>query len=359
MGVLSALQRFASWSNLGLGFFLKLAAAVVLGFLFLTTYVAYLLMGPWFATAVMSVVVGIGAHSFNRWPGIATPQLPDLTAPPGSTADYVRVVALSDTHSKLADPKDIPPGDVLVHAGDFTLGGGIKEVRAFNIWLGKCPHKHKIVVGGNHDIVADGLTFERNLCRVNKKRAEQGLAPHGIESGFMEEGQVGYNAMKDAFTNALYIEDEAVTVEGILVYGAPWQPPIPGGHPSAAFDMGDANDTSGERAARWGRIPPNVDVLLTHTPPRGVLDRIFSGFRVGCVSLAERLVVLAKKRNEPAFHVFGHIHEARGAQEGGSLLGKAVQLNTTFINAASVNLNYRLRPEAAVVFDVPLRSKKD
>ena len=42
----------------------------------------------------------------------------------------------------------IPDGDILIHAGDFSITGLVYEVKEFNDWLGTLPHKHKIVIGG-------------------------------------------------------------------------------------------------------------------------------------------------------------------------------------------------------------------
>ena len=53
----------------------------------------------------------------------------------------IRFVCISDTHSKLK-PDDpiptfhIPPGDILLHAGDFTMKGGMSEIERFNAFLG-------------------------------------------------------------------------------------------------------------------------------------------------------------------------------------------------------------------------------
>lgn len=51
--------------------------------------------------------------------------------------DALRFVCISDTHtftSRMRHP--IPPGDVLVHAGDFTRRGLISEIDEFNYFLG-------------------------------------------------------------------------------------------------------------------------------------------------------------------------------------------------------------------------------
>lgn len=56
----------------------------------------------------------------------------DAPKPPG----YTRFVCVSDTHSR-TDPIQMPYGDVLIHAGDFTELGLPSEVKKFNEWLGR------------------------------------------------------------------------------------------------------------------------------------------------------------------------------------------------------------------------------
>lgn len=58
----------------------------------------------------------------------------DAPKPPG----YTRFVCVSDTHSR-TDPIQMPYGDVLIHAGDFTELGLPSEVKKFNEWLGRSP----------------------------------------------------------------------------------------------------------------------------------------------------------------------------------------------------------------------------
>jgi Icc-related predicted phosphoesterase len=61
--------------------------------------------------------------------------------------------------------------------------------------------------------------------------------------------------------------------------------------------------------ALYSKIPRDVDIVLTHTPPQGILDVSKRGLSGGCSCLARRL----KKLNKCRLHVFGHIHEAFGA----------------------------------------------
>ena len=62
----------------------------------------------------------------------------------------------------------IPEGDILIHAGDFTRCGNLQEVREFNTWLGTLPHKHKIVIAGNHE-----LSFDQEFRNKMQKSAQE------------------------------------------------------------------------------------------------------------------------------------------------------------------------------------------
>lgn len=67
---------------------------------------------------------------------------------PPRSRPAVRVVCVSDTHDQTVD---IPPGDVLIHAGDLTNAGTVKDIDAQLDWLRRQPHEVKVVVAGNHD----------------------------------------------------------------------------------------------------------------------------------------------------------------------------------------------------------------
>ncbi len=51
--------------------------------------------------------------------------------------------------------------------------------------------------------------------------------------------------------------------------------------------------------------PGEKNILLTHCPPKGVLDRTYSGIHAGCEAIRERM-------NEFDMIVSGHIHECHG-----------------------------------------------
>lgn len=204
----------------------------------------------------------------------------------------MRIVCLSDTHG-LHERLAVPEGDLLIHAGDFTNFGRVAEIERFDRWLGTLPHPHKVVVAGNHDFL-----FERKPARA-----------------------------RALITSARYLEDEACEVDGLRLWGSPWQPWF---H-DWAFNLARGP----ELASKWALVPDDVDVLVTHGPPAAILDRTHHGQEVGCADLRTAL-----ERVRPRLHVFGHIHESSGRVE---LDG------TTFVNASLCDLAYRVRNEPVVV----------
>lgn len=53
----------------------------------------------------------------------------------------------------------------------------------------------------------------------------------------------------------------------------------------------------------------SLDVVITHGPPKGILDRTEDGNRTGCLDL-----LTAVSKDRPLMHCFGHIHEGWGAK---------------------------------------------
>jgi 3',5'-cyclic AMP phosphodiesterase CpdA len=73
--------------------------------------------------------------------------------------DTIKFVCISDTHN-VDFLCEIPPGDVLIHSGDFTQKGREKEIKQFTDFISKLPHKHKIVIAGNHEMSFDQECYE-------------------------------------------------------------------------------------------------------------------------------------------------------------------------------------------------------
>ena len=118
---------------------------------------------------------------------------------------FIRCVCLSDTHSK-TNVMSIPPGDILLHSGDFSRMGEKKDILGFNKFLSSLPHRHKVVIAGNHDITFD-LENESTLKRdFNILR----------NSNFRE--------VKSILKDCIYLEDSFCIVENYKIYGSPWTP---------------------------------------------------------------------------------------------------------------------------------------
>ena len=209
----------------------------------------------------------------------------------------VRVVCLSDTHNRQGQ-FEVPEGDVLVHAGDLTGRGTLREVSAALEWLAALPHREKVFVAGNHDFL-----FERN-------------------------GPLARSLVK----NATYLEGTAAEAAGLRIWGGPWQP---------WFGDWAFNLSRGEALAeKWKWIPEGLDILVTHGPPLGILDRTAAGEAVGCEQLHNRIAAMDRP---PRLHVFGHIHEAYGIHSAPA---------TIFVNASICDLGYAA-VNPAVVIDLP------
>jgi Icc-related predicted phosphoesterase len=189
----------------------------------------------------------------------------------------MRIVCVSDTHG-YHSLTDIPDGDILVHGGDLTRSGTLENVEEFNRWLGGLPHRHKVVIAGNHD-----FCFQE---RPSEARAR--------------------------LTNAIYLEDSSCEIEGLTFYGSPWTPIFY----DWAFMLSDP-----DLAPKWALIPVGLDVLVTHGPPLGILDLANRGAHTGSSTLLQRVAEV-----RPRLHVFGHIHEAAGRTDIDG---------TTFLNAST------------------------
>lgn len=257
----------------------------------------------------------------KAWNSLSQTQtvIPLTMQPPNSpiAPDKVRFVCMSDTHSLTKHlPFKIPPGDVLLHAGDFTRIGHADEVQQFNSFLGALPHKHKIVIAGNHELSFDPQMNEEPVRTINQGQAVSG-------KGIMA---------RDLITNAVYLEDSATSVYGIKIYGTPWQP----FYCNWAFNLPRGQPC----LDKWNLIPDDVDILLTHTPPIGHGDLCASGVHAGCVELLATI----QNRVKPKFHVFGHIHEGYGTTSDGQ---------TVFLNASTCTVHYKPTNEP-ICFDFPL-----
>ncbi|KAF1925563.1 Metallo-dependent phosphatase [Didymella exigua CBS 183.55] len=210
---------------------------------------------------------------------------------PQAVMRKTRIVCISDTHNNT--PK-LPPGDVLIHAGDLTNQGSYDELERSVAWLEKALFEVKIVVAGNHEITLDEPFYEEKGSRW-KWPARQ--SPRGCLKLLRESSTI------------TYLENESKTVHlrkptgpqtCFKVFGSPSTP----GPGSWAFEY---QEKDAERL--WSGIPEDADIVVSHTPPKGHCDAATKNDRSGCPALLQRLAVV-----RPALHVCGHIHEGRGIQ---------------------------------------------
>lgn len=206
----------------------------------------------------------------------------------------MRIVATSDTHSRIAG-FNFPDGDVLIHCGDHTMLGQAQAVKDSFEFIAALPHRHKIVIAGNHD--------------------------------FALEGPLAHWA-RETSPSLHYLENEAIEIGGLKFYGCPYTPQ----NGEWAFMYG----RNGDRAKEiWGKIPEDVNVLITHGPPKGHLDSV-GPWSVGCEVLAEQLPRLKDLK----LHVFGHIHEDFGFMETPQAL---------FYNVSALDEHYKNKRGPVVI----------
>ena len=163
----------------------------------------------------------------------------------------------------------MPKTDMIIHAGDFTYHGKIKEVVSFLDWYKDQKAEHKILICGNHEVeISKYPDLLKTMCE-----------DRGIH----------------------LLNNQHLTVAGFKIFGSPYTP---------TFGRGWAYMLDDDRLANvWGMIDNDVDILITHGPARARLD-FCPGGHVGSLTLKERIDNTLRNLK---LHVTGHIHESRGA----------------------------------------------
>lgn len=217
------------------------------------------------------------------------------------------ICAISDTHGK-HEFLDIPEADILIHAGDVSMAGKDWEIEEFLQWFSKLPHKHKIWIAGNHDF------YMQELLKPNRKSELEQLLSE--------------------YKTTTYLCDSGTVVEGLKIYGSPWQPEF---H-DWAFNL-PRNGALLE--SLWARIPDSTNILVTHGPAYSILDKVRQfkgdeGESVGCELLVKRLENLLPPipNQNLRCHIFGRIHESYGVRDFSPVM------KFTSINASICNERY-------------------
>jgi len=240
---------------------------------------------------------------------------------PEKPKDCIRFVCLSDTHTHHNKIK-IPPGDVVLHAGDFSYTGTLSEVKEFSKWFSSLPHPHKVVIAGNHDLTFDKPFYVKAYSKWHYKNYQD---PDVAKAILIKTG-------------VTYLEDQEVTIDGVRIYGSPWQP---------EFCDWAFNEERGPRIMeKWAKIPDDgkkLHILITHGPAK-YGGRVFpSTQNVGC-----RDLTTVVDKIKPLVHLFGHIHEDYGVFK---------DEHTVYINGSNCTLQYKPVNEP-IVFDIRRTSTK-
>ena len=201
----------------------------------------------------------------------------------------MKLVIISDTH---CTQPAVPDGDVLIHCGDHTYRGTYREAMPAFEWLNNLPHRHKIVIAGNHEL---GWEPENNARAMYVK-----------------------DRVLEACPNLTYLEDSDIVIDGVKFWGSPYQPQF--------YNWAFQKARGAELQRHWAQIPDDTDVLITHGPPKGFGDMNLRDERFGDEDLLARVLTV-----KPDIHCYGHAHHGYGQwfHEG-----------IHFINAAILNEQY-------------------
>lgn len=195
----------------------------------------------------------------------------------------MRVVATSDTHHPV-DLNFIPDGDVFIHAGDLMQTGYPSDFERQLRWLRKLPHAIKLYTPGNHDF----------HLQVYPGPALQQLRDAGVWVIGLP-GNTNYESY--------------VLPNGMRVTGFPFVRNLPRwAFNSPESDILEALERSREFNDTFG--PP--DIVVSHTPPYGILDEKSPGEHFGYQGYTDYLENYYRR---PKHWICGHIHEAYGTTE--------------------------------------------
>lgn len=221
----------------------------------------------------------------------------------------IKIACLSDTHTQL-ERVQIPPCDLILHAGDFSYRGEMPEIKAeLKILANKAKYagaRATVITPGNHD-----------------------WAFVWHEQDFKDE------CRKLGLTLLIH---EPFEFEGFKIFGSPYTPEF--------FDWAYNVPRGPKLAAKWAQIPDDTNILITHGPPHMILDRIPDRYvragsinpsaHVGCEDLGRRLSELSNLK----LHVWGHIHHS---------YGQVTVDNVQYVNASCCNEAYKPKNPVIVV----------
>lgn len=213
---------------------------------------------------------------------------------------------------------ELEGGDLLIVAGDLTAKDTLECYRKWYQWLARCKYSKIIIVCGNHD----NRIQQKGFPPMPKEFNCEYLCDSGTEFEYEEP----VRNLFDPHDKSLIFRKK------LKIWGSPWTKTFEGMNPHCkAFTV----DTEEELVEKWRRIPNELDILITHSPPYSILDKVAyinygeeEAEHVGSHSL-----LYYSRMQQPRLHVFGHIHEAYGKEIDEGI--------TTYVNASHVNERYQ------------------
>ena len=217
----------------------------------------------------------------------------------------MKILFLSDTHSQHRKLKNLPEADMVIHAGDVSKTGRDHEVEDFMRWFSALNYKYKVFIAGNHDFFFENETTKSIARFLNG--------------------------------NTFYLFNSTIEIEGLKIWGSPFTPTF--------FNWAFNLDRGKDIQQIWNEIPNDTDILVTHGPPLGILDRTTDQLNVGCENLLKKV-----KKIKTKYHLFGHIHEGYGILNTDK---------TTFINGSLLNEHNQLVNQPVLFeFSINIQSKR-
>lgn len=202
----------------------------------------------------------------------------------------MKIWFISDTHG-FHNQLHLPQADMVIHCGDESNHAqwvmNSVESRKFFEWYSSLPIPHKIFVPGNHSTA--------------------------IQAGLIKP---------EDYPNIKFLIHDETIVDDIKIFGSPYTP---------AYGDWAYMKKRNRMELVWQSLP-ECDILVTHGPPKGILDltrdRENNIIQVGCKSLYNKVMEV-----KPRIHAFGHIHDEKGINNYGFFK----RGHTSFINCACWN----------------------
>lgn len=189
---------------------------------------------------------------------------------------------ISDTHNQHNELRYIPAVEMVIHSGDGSTHKDSMvnegEFQKFIKWFADLPIKHKIFVAGNHDVVTERFRYWPLQIK------DMGIT---------------------------YLENDDVTIDGFKIWGSPYTP---------TYNTGWAWNMARHKTNRiWDMIPTDTDIVVTHGPPKGILDNTLNR-KNQFESVGDTALGKAIDRVNPRAHLFGHVHNTKWIKNSGRFI---------------------------------------